>query len=355
MNSEAISPGSVFISYAREDRGRVEPLVKHLARLGFDVWWDRDIEVGTSFRSAIQNSLDEAACVVVVWTMASVDKDFVRSEAARGQEQGILLPVLLDAKARIPVGFTELQYVNLTNWAGKKGTELRRLAKRIQSLVARGPGKVRYQATLSNSDWMVDNTQNVVSELRDLTSEIRSISDLMVLDSAPTQDLRGALGEVGKTYRVVNSAILRFIKPASKKGAIKAKPFLKMERGALKTKIETGRGHCGLILTHYGRYSGLRDWIKDKLSPAELEKVDDVFARLGTADGDLFRPLVEIGDILTNESRVIVNLLLAGQEDAARQRIRAGRMKLAPLENQLSLAMQELQQLEGSLGYTESP
>jgi TIR domain len=92
MNSEAISPGTVFISYAGEDRNRVELLVKYLADIGLDVWWDRDIEVGTSFRSAIQNSLDEAACVLVIWTKASVEKDFVRSEASTGQKKGILLP-----------------------------------------------------------------------------------------------------------------------------------------------------------------------------------------------------------------------------------------------------------------------
>jgi hypothetical protein len=99
MNSEPISPGTVFISYAREDRNRVELIVKYLADIGLDVWWDRDIEVGTSFRSAIQNSLDEAACVLVIWTTASVEKDFVHSEASIGQQKGILLPLLLDAKA----------------------------------------------------------------------------------------------------------------------------------------------------------------------------------------------------------------------------------------------------------------
>jgi hypothetical protein len=67
----------------------------------------------------------------------------------------------------------------------------------------------------------------------------------------------------------------------------------------------------------------------------------------------LFRSLVDIGSILTNESRVIVNLLLAGQEGAARQRILDGRAKLEPLEKQLSDAVRELQEVESALGYTE--
>jgi len=63
--------------------------------------------------------------------------------------------------------------------------------------------------------------------------------------------------------------------------------------------------------------------------------------------------LAEIGGILTNESRVIANLLLAGQDAVARQRIRDGRMKLTSLEDQLSIAMRDLQESEGFLGYAE--
>jgi hypothetical protein len=319
MNSEAISPGTVFISYAREDRNRVEPLVKYLADIDFDVWWDTEIEAGTSFRSTIQNSLDEAACVVVIWTVASVAKDFVRSEASIGREKGILLPVLLDANARLPVGFRELQYLDLTLWDGTEGTALQGLIERIRSLVALGPSGSRYQATLSSDDWVVNNSERIVSELRGLTSHIRAVGDILASGSSASKDLRGALGEVGKTYRAVNSAILKFITPAVEAVVIDPRPFLEMERGTLRTEIESGRGHCGLILRHYGRYGGLRDWIKDKLSVEELEKVDAAFARLGTADGDLFEPLAAIGGILTNESRAIASLLLAEQKGAARQ------------------------------------
>src|ERR1051326_1036859 len=143
------------------------------------------------------------------------------------------------------------------------------------------------------------------------------------------------LGEVAKTYRVVNSAILQFLSLAVGTGPIDGRPFLELERGRLTTEIQQGRGHCGLILTYYGRYGGVRDSIRDKLSPQTLSDVDTAFARLGTADGDLFVPLIQIGEVLTNESRVIVNFILSGQEDAARKRILEGRVKLVPLEDQL--------------------
>jgi hypothetical protein len=354
MSGDPSAPGSVFLSYAREDRQRVEVLARYLRDHGFAVWWDRDIEPGTSFRSSIQTALDEAACVVVVWTQASVDNDFVRSEASNGQRQGRLTPVLLDANARVPVGFTEIQYVDLSAWDGSGRTLLQPLVERIRKLVKRGPNKLRYQATLETGDWAISSSQQSIEKLRGLTAQVRSISHLFVTTSAPTADLRAALDEVGKTYRVVTSAIAQFVKPAVATRSISPGAFLKMERGTIKDAVEQGRGHCGLILTHYGKYGGLRDWIADKVSPVELRDADDIFGRLGTADGDLFMPLVQIVDTLTNESRVIVNLLLSRQEPAARQRIREGRRKLEPLELQLSAAMRELQQIEASIGYVRS-
>jgi hypothetical protein len=351
-DSQPVSPGTVFISYSRDDRNRIEPIVKCLTGADFPVWWDRDIALGTSFRSAIENSLDEAACVLVFWSTNSVNSQFVWSEASRGQDKGILVPVLLDSTARIPVGFTELHHLDLTSW-DQTDAQLHPLIDRVQALVSRGPSKNRYQSTLANGDWVVQQSTSIVSELRGLTAQIRSVGDLLIGDSQAVKDLRGALGEVSRTYQVVESAVLQFVAPAIGNGPIDAQPFLKLERGSLKTQIEKGRGHCGLILTYYGRFGGLRDCVQ-RVAPHELQKFDDAFARLGTADGDLFTPLIQIGEILSNESRVIVSLLVCGQEEAARKRIRDGRVKLAPLEDQLTDAMKELQDSQAALGYSES-
>jgi TIR domain len=59
--------GLVFVSYAHDDRSRVEPLVEALAAR-FNVWWDKDIEIGATWRQTLMEKLDSARCVVVVWT-----------------------------------------------------------------------------------------------------------------------------------------------------------------------------------------------------------------------------------------------------------------------------------------------
>jgi len=47
----------IFLSYASEDRERVRPLAEALSRQGWDVWWDRDIPPGQTWRNS---SLSEA-------------------------------------------------------------------------------------------------------------------------------------------------------------------------------------------------------------------------------------------------------------------------------------------------------
>jgi serine/threonine-protein kinase len=58
----------VFVSYKAEDRPRVAPLVQALEANGLSVWWDTQIAAGSEWRSDIQNQLDAARCVIVVWS-----------------------------------------------------------------------------------------------------------------------------------------------------------------------------------------------------------------------------------------------------------------------------------------------
>ncbi len=111
----------VFISYKREDEKRVSRLVKALEDEGFSIWWDRDMAAGNSWQVQIETALRNAKCVVVVWTETSVSPagDFVRDEARLAESLGTLVPVLLD-KVDPPLGFGEIQAVNLKGWRGNR-------------------------------------------------------------------------------------------------------------------------------------------------------------------------------------------------------------------------------------------
>jgi hypothetical protein len=329
--------------------------VDDLTEQGASVWWDEDIEPGVRFRDAISHLLEKAACVIVVWTHTSVTRDFVRSEADRALQRGVLIPVLLDAEAKVPPPFTEVQHLDFSGWDGRGGETLDRLVSRVRALVGRKTYSSGYGGSLVGNDWVLNRSKQATAELADLVSRIESIGEVLTSETKPAEDVRRALAEVEKTYRVVAKAIGNFVSPALGSGPVASQPYVEMERGVLNSDIENGRGHCLRILTYYGRAHGLRDWLKPRLAEDKLAELDRVFETLGTADGDLFAQLTEIGQTLTNESRVIVNLLLGGQEDLARKRIIAGRKALEPLEDALKQAEMRLKQLATSLGFAAQP
>jgi hypothetical protein len=110
----------VFISYKREDEERVSVLAKGLQKAGVEVWWDPELVQGENWHNELEKRLGEAACVVVCWSQGSVGDagGFVRDEARRGMHAGILVPVKLDRNIPLPLGFGEVQAIDLSAWKG---------------------------------------------------------------------------------------------------------------------------------------------------------------------------------------------------------------------------------------------
>ncbi|HJS40524.1 MAG TPA: TIR domain-containing protein [Sphingomicrobium sp.] len=111
----------VFISYKAEDRSRVRPLVEALEAEGLSVWWDAHVGGGEEWRDSIARHLDEAACVIVIWSKRSVGPEghFVRDEATRALRRHAYLPVRID-KVDPPLGFGETQALPLHGWKGNR-------------------------------------------------------------------------------------------------------------------------------------------------------------------------------------------------------------------------------------------
>jgi hypothetical protein len=352
MANGATTSGHVFVSYAHADLSRVEKLLEYLKTKNLAVWWDDDITIGRAFRSEIDAALQTASAIVVIWTETSITRQFVLDEADVGQSKGILLPVVLDAGLVPPIGFRQLQNAKLERWTGGDHPELNKLVDSIRELIALGPSKA-LMPTLSRDANTISMAQGIVGRMQGLTFEIRRLGDVLASDAPSIVRLRGALDEVGKTYRAVSGAILSFKNPAAQP-TISAGPFLALEGSDLRSSIAAGRGHCHNIDNYY--YSGLRDALQakvseGKLSSTDMDQIDTAFRMLAQGDMDLFEPLERIGELLSNESRAVATQVLAGQQDAARQRIVEGRMKLQPLEDGLGNAMQDLQRIESSLGY----
>lgn len=107
----------IFISYAREDEARIQPLVRALENQGWSVFWDRRIPAGQTWRSYIGKALSDASCVIAAWSRHSIVSNWVSEEAEEGKQRGVLVPVLLDA-VEPPIGFRSIQAADLVDWDG---------------------------------------------------------------------------------------------------------------------------------------------------------------------------------------------------------------------------------------------
>jgi len=129
-------PGNIFVSFARADYGRVEPLLKALAQLGLPLLWDPMLPSGRNTELAIEQALRTARCVLVVWTLTSINSEYVNREAAEGLRRGILIPVLLD-EVKMPLSFRSIQAAKLVGWSGDTTeAEFERLVQSISARVS---------------------------------------------------------------------------------------------------------------------------------------------------------------------------------------------------------------------------
>ena len=124
----------IFISYARQDKQTTEILAEALKHQGWSVWWDIGIPAGSKFDEAIEEQLQAAKCVVVLWSQTSIKSDWVKNEAREGKARGVLIPVLIE-DVRMPLEFRGLQVVRLLNWKGNSTPEFNEILKSIKQLI----------------------------------------------------------------------------------------------------------------------------------------------------------------------------------------------------------------------------
>ena len=125
----------IFISYSSKDRPKTKALAAILGKKGWKVWWDKNLKPGKAFDNAISKALDEAGCIVVLWSKNSVESSWVLEEAYEGLERKILAPALI-GKTRLPFGYRRLQYVDLTRWKGAVGSKaLEQLFEAVEDLM----------------------------------------------------------------------------------------------------------------------------------------------------------------------------------------------------------------------------
>ena len=107
----------IFLSYKSEDSEKAQKIAKAIEKKGYTVWWDRIIPPGRNFDDVIEEELDEAKCVVVLWSGKSIKSKWVKTEASEGDRRGILVPVLIE-DVRPPLAFRLMEAAKLKDWDG---------------------------------------------------------------------------------------------------------------------------------------------------------------------------------------------------------------------------------------------
>ena len=124
MSDPSTEPSSakrltLFLSYSHADEARARRLAAALDEAGYNVWWDALIEGGTAYAKTINNALETADVIIVMWSAAAVESDWVRDEAALGRDRQRLVPVSLD-RVKPPLGFRQYQFINFRRWRGRR-------------------------------------------------------------------------------------------------------------------------------------------------------------------------------------------------------------------------------------------
>lgn len=107
----------VFISYARSTEPQARQIADALRALGYGVWRDDELPAHRSYAEVIDERLNTAKAVVVIWSADATKSEWVQSEADRARSSRKLVQMRVDAAA-LPMPFDRIQCADLTGWTG---------------------------------------------------------------------------------------------------------------------------------------------------------------------------------------------------------------------------------------------
>jgi tetratricopeptide (TPR) repeat protein len=129
----------VFISYERGSQPVAQRLASRMTALGFSVWWDEQIPAHRAYAEVIEERLRAARSVIVLWSEAAVQSQWVRAEANLARGGGKLIQAVLD-DARPPLPFDQIQHADLRGWTGQANHPgWRKIEASVRELVAADP------------------------------------------------------------------------------------------------------------------------------------------------------------------------------------------------------------------------
>ena len=113
---ETNSP-EIFVSYARSAESHAKIIAQALRDGGYSVWWDDDLPAHRPYSEVIEERLNSAKAVLVVWSREGVRSEWVRAEADAARQSRKLVQVSIDGVIP-PMPFNQIQCPALGAWDG---------------------------------------------------------------------------------------------------------------------------------------------------------------------------------------------------------------------------------------------
>jgi adenylate cyclase len=107
----------VFISYARSSEAQAQQVADALRARGHEVWRDDELPAHRPYSEVIEERLQAAGAVVVIWSAEAVKSQWVRAEADAAREKGTLVQASVDGTVP-PMPFNQIQCADLKGWDG---------------------------------------------------------------------------------------------------------------------------------------------------------------------------------------------------------------------------------------------
>lgn len=153
----------VFLSFSDEDTNTAERVARVLEASGYEVWFDAHLSGGDSFAQMIEQQLNLAKAVVVLWSENSRRSKWVFSEALFARDQEKLVQASIDASLP-PLFFREFNSADLNKWDGRiDHPSIREIVAGVEKLagrkVSQEPADVR--------QWSIVQTSNTAEDFDD--------------------------------------------------------------------------------------------------------------------------------------------------------------------------------------------
>jgi adenylate cyclase len=133
----------VFISYARADEAAAVSVVDALRLAGYDVWRDDELPAHRAYADVIEERLNAAKAVVVLWSAEAAKSQWVRAEADTARSAGTLVQATLDGHIP-PLPFNQIQCADLASWDGSADAPgWRKLVGSLRALIGAPPSEAK--------------------------------------------------------------------------------------------------------------------------------------------------------------------------------------------------------------------